>query len=181
VLQGKAMWTKIYLILFAVALLAMSVLTYLSYAQLQSIGFAPSIIAGNFLSYAGTYWTGFWIFSLALLILANIVLWLDRRAWALWLTFLFFSMFVLIRTWWLNELYVNYAKQNNLTAETIPAYGILGVLFCIVFAVGIFFNQFLVLRMRDRIHSVNKTAIAEIDEAETAEINEENQVVEDKA
>src|SRR5215213_1435539 len=166
------MWTKIYLILFAVALLTMSVLTYLSYAQLQSIGFAPKDIAENFLSYAGTYWTGFWIFSLALLILANVVLWLNRRAWALWLTLLFFSIFVLIRTWWLNELYVNYAKQNNLAAESIPAYGIFGVLFCIVFAVGIFFNQFLVLRMRDRVHGVDKAAIAEIDDAEIAEINE---------
>ncbi|HEX8733816.1 MAG TPA: hypothetical protein VF721_00705 [Pyrinomonadaceae bacterium] len=175
------MWTKIYLIFFAVAFLTMGVLTYLSYAQLQSIGFAPSIIAGNFLSYAGTYWTVFWIFSLALLILANVVLWLNRRAWALWLTLLFFSIFVLLRTWWLNEVYVNYTKQNNLTAETLFGFGILGVLLCIIAAVGIFFNQFLVLRMRDRIHSVDKTAIAEINEPEIAEINEEKQAIEDKA
>ncbi|HEX8367821.1 MAG TPA: hypothetical protein VF604_04700 [Pyrinomonadaceae bacterium] len=152
------MWTKIFLILFAVALAAMGVLTYLSYAQLQSIGFAPKDIAESFLAYAGIYWTGLWIFSLTLLISANVVLWLKRRGWALWLAFLFFSIFVLVRTWWLNEVYVSYAKQNNLTPESLFGYGILGVLLCIVAAVGIFFNQFLVLRMRDRVHGGAKPA-----------------------
>jgi uncharacterized membrane protein len=166
------MWTKIFLILFAVAVAAMLVLTYLSHAQLQSIGFAPRDIAAGFLSYAGTYWTALWIFSLALLILANVVLWLNRRAWALWLAFLFFSAFVLIRTWWLNEIYVTYTKDNNLPAESLFGYGILGVLLCIAAAVGIFFNQFLVLRMRDRVHGGDKPAVAEI--------SEENPVVEEK-
>jgi hypothetical protein len=160
------MWTKIFLIVFAVALLAMVVLTFLSYSQLQSIGFAPKDIAASFLSYAGIYWTGLWISSLALLILANVVLWLNRRAWALWVAFLFFAGFVLIRTWWLNEVYVSYARQNNLPAETLFGYGIIGVLLCIIVAVGIFFNQFLVLRMRDRVHGADKPAeeIAVIEE-----------------
>lgn len=152
------MWTKIFLIFFAVALAAMGVLTFLSYAQLQSIGFAPGDIAKSFLSYAGIYWTGLWIFSLALLILANVVLWRSRRAWALWLAFLFFSIFVMVRTWWLNEVYVSYAKQNNLTPESLFGYGILGVLLCVVVAVGIFFDQFLVLRMKDRVQGVDKPA-----------------------
>jgi hypothetical protein len=169
------MWTKIFLILFAVALAAMGVLTYLSYAQLQSIGFAPRDIAGSFLSYAGIYWTGLWIFSLALLILANVVLWLNRRAWALWLAFLFFSVFVLVRTWWLNEVYVNYAKQNNLTPESLFGYGILGALLCIVAAVGVFFNQFLILRMRDRVHAVDKPA----EEITAVENNPRQEVVEE--
>jgi len=150
------MWTKIFLILYAVAFLAMCVLTYFSYAQLQSIGFAPKDIAGSFLSYAGIYWTALWISALLLLILSNVVLWLTRQYWALWLTFLYFSIFVLVRTWWLNEVYVSYTKQNNLPAETLFGYGIIGVLLCIVAAVGIFFNQFLVLRMRDRMHGVDK-------------------------
>lgn len=175
------MWTKIFLIVFAVALLAMFVLTYLSYAQLQSIGFAPRDIAASFLSYASIYWSGLWISSLALLVLANVVLWLNRRAWALWLAFLFFAIFVLVRTWWLNEAYVSYTRQNNLPAETLFGYGILGVLLCIIAAVGIFFNQFLILRMRDRVHGVDKPAVAEINEAEIVELNEENPVVEDKA
>ncbi|HLM02113.1 MAG TPA: hypothetical protein VK400_13755, partial [Pyrinomonadaceae bacterium] len=79
------MWTKIFLILFAVAFFAMGVLTYLPYSWLQSRGFAPNFIAENFLSYGTTYWTGLWIFTLALLIPANVILWLNRRAWALWL------------------------------------------------------------------------------------------------
>jgi len=152
------MWTKIFLILFAVALVAMGVLTYLSYAQLQSVGFAPKDIAESFLSYAGFYWTFFWISSLVLLILANVVFWLTRRAWALWLTFLYFSIFILVRTWWLNEVYSAYAKQNNLSADGFFGYGILGVLICIAVAVGIFFDQFLVLRMRDRMQGGDKPA-----------------------
>jgi hypothetical protein len=152
------MWTKIFLIFLAVAVVIMGVLTYLSYGQLQSIGFAPRDIAESFLSYSGVYWTGFWLSSLALLILANVVLWLNRRVWAFWATFLFFSLFVLVRTWWLNGVYVNYAKQNNLPAETLFGYGIIGVLLCIVVAVGIFFNQFLILRLRDKTHGVDKAA-----------------------
>jgi hypothetical protein len=159
------MWTKIFLILLAVSFLAMSVLTYLSYAQLQSIGFAPRAIAESFLAYGGFYWTGLWISALALLILANVVLWFNRRAWALWATFLFFSLFVLVRTWWLNEVYVSYTKQNNLPAETLFGFGIIGVLMCIVAAVGIFFNQFLISRMRDRVHgddiAAQKVVVAE--------------------
>lgn len=156
------MWTKIFLILLAVAFLVMSVLTYLSYAQLQSIGFAPKVIAESFLSYAGVYWTGLWISALALLILSNVILWLKRKAWALWLTFLFFSIFVLIRTWWLNELYAAYAKENNLAEQPLFGLGILGVLLCIATGVGIFFNQFLVLRMRDRMHGVDKPVAEEV-------------------
>jgi hypothetical protein len=175
------MWTKIFLILFAVALAAMGVLTYLSYAQLQSTGFAPKDIAESFLSYAGFYWTFFWISSLALLITANVVLWLTRRAWALWLTFLYFSIFILVRTWWLNEVYSAYARQNNLSADGFFGYGILGALICIAVAVGIFFDQFLVLRMRDRMHGVEKPAeIAGKNEIAEIEINEEEQIVDDK-
>jgi hypothetical protein len=155
------MWTKIFLIFFAVALAAMGVLTYLPYSWLQSKGFAPNTISDNFLFYGAVFWTGFWISSLILLILSNVILWLTRRAWALWLTFLFFSVFVLIRTWWLSEAYVSYTKQNNLTAETPFGYGILGVLICIAAGIGIFFNQFLVLRMRDRMHGDGKTAVEE--------------------
>lgn len=169
------MWTKIFLILLAVSLLAMSVLTYLPYSQLQSIGFAPRDIAAGFLSYGGIYWTGLWILSLALLILANVILWLNRRAWALWATFLFFSLFVLVRTWWLNGVYVSYTKQNNLPAETLFGYGIIGVLLCIVAAVGIFFSQFLILRMRDRVPSVDKPA----DEVVVVEDNPPEEIVEE--
>lgn len=168
------MWTKIFLILFAIAVLAMCFLTYLPYAQLQSIGFAPKDIASSFLSYAGIYWTCLWFSALVLLILSNVILWLTRQYWALWLTFLYFSIFVLVRTWWLNEVYVSYTKQNNLPAETLFGYGIIGVLLCIIAAVGIFFNQFLVLRMRDRMHGVDKSA-------EEIVVVEENPVVEDKA
>jgi hypothetical protein len=169
------MWTKIYLIFLAVALLTMGFLTYLSYAQLQSIGFAPRDIAASFLSYGGIYWTGLWISSLALLILANVVLWLNRRAWALWATFSFFSLFVLVRTWWLNGVYVNYTQQNNLPTETLFGYGIIGVLLCIVVAVGIFFNQFLILRMRDRVQGVDKP----VQEAVVVEDNPREEIVEE--
>ncbi|MDQ3800916.1 MAG: hypothetical protein M3384_15945 [Acidobacteriota bacterium] len=151
------MWTKIFLVSFAAAFAVMSVLTYLPYSWLQSKGFAPNIIAGNFLSYSSAYTTGFWISLLVLLILSNVVLWLSRRAWALWLTFLFFSIFVLIQTWWLSEAYASYARQNSLPAETPFGYGILGALICVAAGVGIFFNQFLVLRMRDSIHGAGKT------------------------
>lgn len=155
------MWTKIFLALFAVAVVLMLVLIYFSYSQLQSIGFAPKDIAESFLSYRVYNIRVFWISSLVLLILANVILWLSRQAWALWLTLLFFVGFMLIQSWWLDQQYLQYVKQNNLSAESIYTFGrIISALLCVVVAAGIYFNQFFVLRMRDRIHGGDKEIVA---------------------
>jgi hypothetical protein len=165
VLKPLAMWTKIYFVLFAAAFLGLCVLTLLCYSQLQSRGFAPQDIEKGFLAYRNLYWQFLWISSLILLILANVILWRARGAWAVWTTFAFFAVFVLVQSWWLGGVYFRYAKENNLTESSFSLDGILGVTLCAAIAVAAFFNQFLVLRMRDRMHgdpeSLSGTATGE--------------------
>lgn len=148
------MWTKIYFALLAAASLALGVLASLGYAELQSKGFAPKDIAESFLSYRNLYWQVLCISSLILLVLANVILWTQRRAWAIWTTFGLFALSVLVQSWWLGEVYLEYARENNLIESGFSFDGILGVMLCAAVAAGAFFNQFLVLRMRDRIYGV---------------------------
>lgn len=75
------MFNKIYLGVLAVAFLIMAFLTTFCYLQLQSKGFSPERVVQNFESYDSIYKTVFWISSLVLLVLANIVLWKNRKSW----------------------------------------------------------------------------------------------------
>lgn len=148
------MWNKVYFLALAVAAVVMGVLAYLAFSQLQGIGFSPTQIAENFRHYESLYQQFLWMSSVILLILANVVLWQMRQAWALWTTLIFFAVFVLLDTWWLGSLYSNY-KQTNLAApDSFSFSGIVGAILCVAAAVVVFFNQFIILRMRDRIHGV---------------------------
>lgn len=146
------MLKKIFLLAVAVAALVMIVLTYAANSKLNSIGFAPATVAENYLIYQSYYQQFLVLSSLILLILANVLLWKERRAWALWTTLAYFSIFVLLQGWWLDANFFTYKKQNNLWQGEFSLSGFVSALFCVAAAVGIFFNQFLVLKMRDRIH-----------------------------
>ena len=150
------MWNKIYLLGLAVAILAMGVLTYLSFSWLQSVT-RPADVVATYESYANLYWTILCISSLILLVLANVLLWTSRKAWALWLTFAFFAGFLLLQTWWLHGLFLAYQKANNLTETTFSLLGLGAAFLCVIVAVGIFFDQFLVMRLRDKIRGTEKT------------------------
>jgi hypothetical protein len=153
-LKPLNMWNKIYLVALAVAVLGIGALGFLSYKWLHSIS-KPTDVVENYQYYANLYWTFLFISSLVLLILANVLLWLRRRAWALWTTFAYFAFFILLQTWWLNRVFLDFQITNNLTESTFSFLGLGATFLCIVVAVGIFFNQFLVLRMRDRIHGID--------------------------
>lgn len=150
------MWNKIFIVIFAVAVLAMLALTYLSYSQLKHIGFAPRDLVEGFKFYADVYWKFLWVSSLIILILSNVLLWLSRKSWALWSSFVFFAVFVVVQTWWLGRLLNDYEAANRL--EVSPSYTqyFLGALLCIIALVIVFFNQFLILRMRERMHGDDK-------------------------
>lgn len=145
------MFTKIYLALLGISLLVIVTLTFLCYSQLQSIGFAPTQIVENFESYDGFYKTVLWISSIALLILANIILWTSRRSWALWITFVYFAAFILLDMWWLGDLLFSYKKQNNLLSGSFQFGGFFAALMVVIVGIGVFFNQFIVLRLHDKM------------------------------
>lgn len=157
------MWNKIYLVLLALAILTMCAFAYICNSWLGSIG-NPVDAAKNFESYTSLYWNVLWISSALLLILANVLLWTNRKAWAMWATFLFFAVFVLLQTFWLENGYVVFQNKNNMTDKTFSAFGIVGAILCLGVGVGIFFNQFIVLRLRDKMFGEKKEATENVQE-----------------
>jgi len=151
------MLNKIYLVALAVFALVMIVLTYLTYSQLQSVGFAPSVIADSYLTYENYFRQFLWMSSLLLLILANVLLWTQQKSWSLWAALLYFAIFILLQGWWLNSAFLDYQQKNNLTQNRFSLGILISTIICIVATVGIFFNQFLVLRMRDRMYKMDST------------------------
>jgi hypothetical protein len=149
------MWIKIYFVAMAVSVLVMAVLAYLSHSWLHSVT-KPADVIANFQQYSSYYWTFLIISSLVLMILGNVLLWIKRISWALWMSLAYFSVFVLIQTWLLNSLYLDYQSTNNLSDSTFSFLGLGGAFLCVIAAVGVFFDQFIVLRILDRMHLVNK-------------------------
>ncbi|MEK7724205.1 MAG: hypothetical protein AAB336_07655 [Acidobacteriota bacterium] len=150
------MFTKIYLALFVVALLVILTVTFLTYSQLQSVGFPPLTIIDNFQFYDSWHKTILWISSIALLVLANVILWTSRRSWALWLTFVYFGVFILLNMWWLSDAFIAYSKRNNLWNGSFNAGGLFAAFFVVVVGIGIFFNQFIVIRLHDKMFNQQK-------------------------
>jgi hypothetical protein len=145
------MLNKIFLIVYGILLLPMAFLIWYAGSWLTSIG-DPKIAQQTYFDYSGyglTFLLGSFIL---LLILANIILWTSRRAWALWLGFLYFALFVFARFWWLEATYLDFARRNAFTESTFS----LGPIIAVVFVVGVgaltFFDQFIVLRLNDRMH-----------------------------
>ncbi len=152
------MWNKIYLGLLVLALAAMGIMTFWCYNWLGSVD-KPQTVAANFMNSQSLYWTTLWISSAILMIVANVLLWTKRSAWALWVTFIFFAAFIILQTWWLSELFKSYSLANKMEANI--GRGIIGIVLCIITAVGVFFNQFIVFRMRDKMFA-NTETVAEI-------------------
>lgn len=147
--NNASMLNKIYLLMLAVAVLAMGVLIYFPYSWLQSLT-APKDVAANYLFYANLSWTFMLISTLVLLILANVVLWKTRRAWAMWATLLYFAIFTIAQKFWLDQAFFNYQQTNNLTDSAISFGALFGVVLIVLAAIIVFFDQYLVKRLLDK-------------------------------
>lgn len=146
------MWNKIYSLLLVVSIVVMGAIAYLAYSQLQSIGFAPAQIVATFNSYSSAYW-GFLVVCFAVLLtVGNIILWKTRTAWALWTSLAFFVVFVLLKSFGLGRVLFDYETSKGLTHSSPFISYFAGVLLCAAAAAVVYFNHFLVLRMRDKIY-----------------------------
>jgi hypothetical protein len=161
------MLNKIFLAVLLISLLVMAALSYISSTSLNSVGFSPQQIVETFNGYNSMTWSALWITSGLLLILANVVLWSSRKAWSLWATFIFFSIFLLIQTIFIGDKLNSYIATNLNAQSGINFTGILGAFTCVFVAIGVFFNQFLVIRMRDKMFNAGKTAELIETESET--------------
>lgn len=130
------------MILLAAALLITGFLTFYAHSWLGSIG-KPETVVENYGYFSNFAWSAIWIFTILLLITANFVLWHTRKIWAMWTSFGFFTLFVLIQTFWLARVFVEYKKINNLSESAYFFTPFLGIIFCVLIAIIVFFNQFL--------------------------------------
>jgi hypothetical protein len=145
------MWNKIYLIALAVLFLPMVFLTFYSWSWLQSID-APQTVIENYNYYSNISWTFLWLSTAILLILANVLLWKTRKAWALWTTFLYFAFFILIRDFWLDVKFTEYWNTHFASQSRLSVTAFIAVILCVIAATIAFFDQFLVNRLRDKMH-----------------------------
>ena len=144
------MWNKIYSIAASAFFVLMAVLTYLAYSWLQSVDKPVNVVA-SYDYYSGIASMFLWLSSIILLVLANVVLWKTSKSWALWSTFLYFAIFILARTFWLDQSFFNFKQQNNLAGGSFSVSAFLGLILCVLAAAIVFFNQFLVTRFRNKM------------------------------
>jgi len=147
------MWNKIYSIALAISLFIMTSLSFYAYNWLKSID-APANVVQNYEYYSGLAWMFLWLSSIILLVLANALYWRTQKPWALWTTFLYFALFIIIQTFWFDESFMTYKNQNNLGQNNLPVGLFLGVALCVVGAVIVFFDQFLVSRLHKKMYGV---------------------------
>ena len=140
------MWNKIYFAVLAVAVLAMCFFIFYANSWFGSIGSPKDAIEGYYF-YSGLGSTFLWISSALLLILANVILWNTRRGWALWTTFVYFAVFVVLRTFWLEKARYNFENSDSLFFTPI-----IGVILIIIAGAIVFFSQFLNLRMNEKMY-----------------------------
>jgi hypothetical protein len=143
------MWNKIYSVILAIAILAMGVLLYFQYSWLQSKT-APRDVIAQYEFYSNTGWLFLLASSLVLLIAGNVVLWKTGRAWAVWTSFLYFAGFMLAQTFWLENSFFRYKQANTAENSLISWSPLLGVVLIALAAIIVFFNQYLVKRMREK-------------------------------
>lgn len=147
------MWNKIFFVAFAVALLIISSLYFYAFTWLQSPG-SPASIRENYEYFSGFAWTFLWISSIVLLILGNVLLWREGKSWGLWTTFLYFALFVVLQTFWLDETFNTFKQRNGFAQSSVTLGAFTGVILCLVAAVIVFCDQYIVSRLHKKMFGV---------------------------
>ncbi|MGB7070406.1 MAG: hypothetical protein WBD22_13010 [Pyrinomonadaceae bacterium] len=145
------MWNRIFAAAILIVLAPMAFLTYYANSWLNSIG-SPQAALTGFTTYAGFAWAFLWVSSILLLVLGNVVLWKTRKAWAMWTTLLYFSIFVGIMYFVLGPAYSSFREVNGVSNGGFSAGPFLAVLLIGISAAIVFFDQFLVLRLCEKVH-----------------------------
>lgn len=140
------MFGKIYFGILAVSTAIMAFFTCYSCSWLKSVGAPAAAIAGY--DYHSSYgWTTLWITTAVLLLLGNAVFWAGGRAWAMWLTVVYFVVFTVLRSFSLEPAAADFRTTNGLS----PGDGI-GPVFAAVLIVALvvvaFVDQFVLVRLR---------------------------------
>jgi hypothetical protein len=144
------MWNKIFAGTLALCFIIMLAFSYISYSWLQSVT-NPSEVKANFDLYSTYYWDFLLASTFVLLAAGDVALWITRRAWPLWSLLAYFSIFVLLRTWWLSDLFFDYKRRSGLAQPEFSLSALTGAVLIVAAAIIVFFDQFIILRMSSRM------------------------------
>lgn len=153
------MFRKIYLALLSLSVAVMAFFTYYAWSWLNSIG-APATAAAEFQYYSWLATTVLWTSTLVLMVLANSVLW-SGKAWAIWTTFIFFTVFALLRYFGLEFAYVDFQMRTSPAGAGVLSGPVFGVILIVLMGIIAFFDQFIVLRLRAKTYGVPEETVVE--------------------
>ena len=80
------------------------------------------------------------------------ILWVTGRSWPLWTTLIYFQIFVIVRAFWLDTSLLAFKNDAGLTDDTFTLRPIMAAFLIIIAAAIVFFDQFLVLRLRAKTY-----------------------------
>ncbi len=152
------MWSKIYLGVLAVAIAVVGFFTHYSWSWMQSIGSPDAAIKG-YEYHSSLAWLVLWIFSVFLLLLGNAVLWAGKKSWALWVTFLYFSIFIIVRNFWLDRTFIDF-ESRHAGLQGLSVAPIIAASLIILAAIIVFFDTFLVTRLRAKTYPAVEPAVS---------------------
>lgn len=158
------MISKIYLIGLGIFVILMGILTYFAYDWLGSLT-APIDVKTNYEFFISSGRQTLLVSTVILLILANIILWKLEKSWAFWSTLLYFVFFILIQSFWLDRAFEQFKENRGLSDGTLSISPIIGVGLCFAAAFFIYFNQYLIKRMYEKMFSKDNP-IKEIEDEE---------------
>lgn len=141
------MFAKIYLALLVASAAVMTFFTCYSCSWLKSVG-APAAAIAGYDYHAGYGWTFLWLSTVTLLFLGNAVLWASGKAWAMWLTVIYFVAFVVLRAFWLDPAASQFRTANGLSTDALGIGPIFAAVLILLVAAIAFFDQFIIIRLR---------------------------------
>ena len=166
------MWSKIYLALLGLSIAAMAFFTYYSWSWLQSIGQPAAAVVGYEYN-SGVACTALIISGIILLLVANGMLWATQRAWAMWATFTYVAVFVIVRYFWLGEAFFRFMKDNGMWDGSFSLGPVMGVILVVGAGVVVFINQFASVRLNRKMYPPTTADEIEADAETKAESEEE--------
>lgn len=147
------MWTKIYLALTLIGVVAAGFFAFYAWSWLQSIG-EPSAAweAFNYHKRGGVYFAAVW--TLVLLVAGNVILWTRASPWALWVSEIYFVLTASTFLVWLHVSGITFCT-NNLVCDEPPSRAagpLITILASLALTVVILIDQFASLRIRDKLY-----------------------------
>ena len=162
------MWKNVYLALLVIGILVAGFFAYYAWSWLQSIGDPRAAWDGyNYHRRMGIYFMAGW--TAVLVIVANVVLWNTRNAWAVWASHLYFIVFSLVIFVALHLRGTSFCIENGVCENPSKFIGFLIAFFgSVAVGLALFADQYVILRLQERMHGKAESAKDEIPETENS-------------